>query len=581
MSSDGTFGLRLSRRQLIRLAGMGGAASVAALLSTACSPSAPAPAPTQPQGGAAPAPAPAKQAAPATAAPKVESKPAEAAKAPAKPEASGPAKRGGTLRVVIQNDFFTMWPVQTTGPVPRAVYESLVAWRMGPDGIWGPQPQLAESWELSDKAAVFKLRRGVKFHDGSDLNAEVVRWNVEMAMKHPKSVYKQELDAVVPDRPADVVDDYTVRVNLKGAAGSILALLSDGQQNSGIASKAAHENNGDEWLAANPVGTGPFIFEKWERGNQLVVNRFDGYWGMGADGKALPYLDKVIYRFIPDDSVRTLEMQAGNADFTELIRASDVLRLKADPRLTVVDVPWMSNRYRLVFNATRAPFKDNLKLRQAVLHSIDREAIARALGAGVGVPLKYDVEPGQVGYDESVPYYWYDPDKAKQLVKESGYDPNQEISLTVISREVDQQQAQMLQQMMGAVGIKVKPEILERIAWSTKVREGNDFEFGTQRTGTSIDPDAGLSLAWASEGRAVYHRAKIPEMDQCLVEARSSYEPKTRHETYKRCQTIMHDTAWWGFIWKQPWNYVHNKRVKGFTSAWEMEYQEENLWLDG
>ena len=560
---------RLSRRDFIRrAAALGLSAPAMAAILAACGPGAtPTTAPAAP--GAAPTATRAPAGAPA------------GATAPAQPAQTGERpKRGGTLRAVVQNDFVTMWPTVTTGPTAYQCYDWLVRWRKGADGRWGPEPGLAESWDLGERSAVFKLRRGVKFHDGSDLNAEAVRWNVETWIKHPKSLATTSLEAVATDNPAEVVDEHTVKINLTGAAGSLLSALSDVNQNTGIASKAAYERLGDDGLGLQAVGTGPFVFEQWQSGSQFVVNRNPNYWEKGADGNALPYLDKIIYRFVPDDSVRLVEMRSGNADITDLVRGRDVPSVKGDPNLVYAEDPGIGNRYRFFFNGNKGPFKDNLKLRQAVQYAIDREAIARALGGGIGIPQRYDLTPGVIGYDESLPYYSFDLDKAKQLRAESGAPAGLPIRLTVITREADQQQAQLLQQMLDRIDIKVQIEALERVAWGQKVRRENDFDMATQRTSSPVDPDT-LALSWAKEGPAAYIRADVPQVEQCFAEGRSTYDQQQRHEIYKRCQTLWYETAWWGFIWLQPWNYLFSKRLKNVPPMYASTWREEVFWLDG
>lgn len=473
-----------------------------------------------------------------------------------------------------------MWPAVTTGPTARQCFDTLVRWRLGADARWGPQPGLAESWDLGERSAVFKLRKGVKFHDGSDLDAEAVRWNIETWIKHPKSLAKADLETVATDTPAEVVDESTVKINLTGPTGSLLAALSDAVDTTGIVSKDAHARLGDDGLGQQAVGTGPFMFEQWQSGSQLILARNDKYWDRGADGQPLPYLDKILYRFVPDDSVRLVEMRSGNAHIADLIRGRDVPSVKADQNLAFVEDQGVGNRYRFFFNAQQGPFKDNLKLRQAVHHAIDREAIARALGGGPGIAQKYDLTPGTLGYDESVPYYGFDLDKAKSLLAESGVPAGLSFRLTVIAREADQQQAQMMEQMLDKIGLKVSIEAVERVAWGQKVRRQNDFDMATQRTGTALDPDL-LALYWAAEGPAAYIRANEPAVAACLQEGRTSYDPRQRHETYKRCQAVMHDTAWWGYVWLQPWNYVFSTRLKGMPPMYASYWREEQFWLDG
>jgi ABC-type transport system substrate-binding protein len=582
MSDNRSCIIRLSRRRFVHRAGIGSLASASLVLLAACGQQAGAPTtPSNTQPTAQPhAQTPSAS---VTGAPTAASKSAGTAAptsivvAPTATAAgnSGPIRRGNTLNVAVQNDWVTMWPVLTTGPTPYMCYDWLVAWRRGSDGQWGPQPELATSWELSEKAVTFKLRQGITFHDGSPLDPDVVKWNVETMVTHPRSVAKTALAAIDAEKPAEVVDDHTIRINLKYADGSLLSALSDGEATTAIVSKAAHDKLGDDGLAKHPVGTGPFIFESWQPQNQLVVNHWDKYWQTGADGKPKPYIDKIVYQTIQDDSVRTLDMESGHADFTELIRASDIPNVKADAGLVYDEADWMVNRYRLVFNSTNAPFKDNLKLRQAVLYSIDREALAKALGLGVGIPSKYDFTSGELGYDDSLPYYRYDAAKATQLVKEAGYPNGVTVTLTAVARQVDSQQAQLLQQMLGQVGIKMNIDSLDGTAWKQKVRQSNDFQMVTQRSGTPYDPDPDLTLVWASSGTAAYSRAKIPEMDAALADARSSYDPKVRAARYYDCQKIMYNTAWWGFLWTQPWNYVYGKQLKGVPAIWATEYQRK------
>ena len=503
----------------------------------------------------------------------------------------GAPKRGGTLRAVVVNDFTTMWPVLATGPTARMCYDTLVRWRKDGSGTWGPTPGLAESWELGDSTAVFKLRRGVKFHDGSDFNAEAVRWNAQQWMQNPKSLAKDILLGVDEANPATVLDDYTVQINLKGPNGALLAAVSDAASNSntGITSKTAFETMGQDGLNLRAVGTGPFAFEQFQSGAQLSVTRNENYWEKDAAGNALPYLDRIVYRFIPNDSVRLTEMRSGSADITDAILGRDAITAKGDPNLVYLENETLGNRYRYFFNGAKGPFKDNLKLRQAVHHALDRDAIAKAVGAGVGVPQRYDLTPGVLGYDPSAPFYNYDPDKAKALLAESGVSRDLTISLVVITREADQLQAQIIQQMLDKIGLKAEISALERVAWGDRVRKENNFDMGTQRTGTAVDPDQ-LSLSWASTGAAAYIRATGPEIDEIhktFEEGRRTYDLQRRHEIYKNLQTLWHNSAWWGYLWLQPQNYILSKRVKatpGFLSAQSPvflgDWHEELLWLD-
>jgi peptide/nickel transport system substrate-binding protein len=503
---------------------------------------------------------------------------------------TGTPRRGGTLRAVVVNDWTTMWPVLATGPAPSACYDWLVRWRKDTNGQWGPTPGLAESWDLGDSSATFKLRRGVKFHDGSTFDASVAAWNVQQWMQNPKSLARDNLLGVDDKNPATVVDDYTLKINLTGPNAALLPAISDATQTTGIASKAAFDSMGQDGLNLHAVGTGPFVFDQFQSGSQLTLNRNETYWDKDSSGGALPYLDKIIYRFVPDDTVRLTEMRSGNADITDTILGRDAVTAKSDSSLVYLEDQTLGTRYRYFFNGQKGPFKDNLKLRQAVSYAIDRDAIAKAVGAGVGIPQRYDLTKGVIGYEESVPFYPFDLDKAKSLFTESGAQPGLNIDLVVITREADQLQAQIIQQMLAKIGINAQISALERVAWGDRVRKQNDFDLGTQRTGTAVDPDQ-LSLSWASTGPAAYIRATGPDIDEIHKQfdlGRSTYDVQKRQQIYKDLQTLWFNTDWWNFLWLQPQNYVLSKRVQSspaFLSAQSPTFlsfwHEELIWLNG
>ncbi len=488
-----------------------------------------------------------------------------------------PIRRGGTLRVVVQTDFQSMWPTMSENASPWDCFDPLFRWRQDEKGRWVPMPGLAESWELGPSKAILKIRQGVKFHDGSSLDAEVVRWNIEQMRNNPKSALQRHLAPVDPKSVGRALDKYTLQLNLTAPFASLPVTLSDFEYPAQIVSKAAFEKLGEDGLMKQAVGTGPFRLVKWESGTGLTVRRFEDYWQKGADGKPLPYVDEVVYRFIPQDSVRMVEMRTGNADFSDFIPAKDVPALRGDPSLVYHQNEFVASIYYFFFNAQKPPFHENLKLRQAVQHAIDREAIARVVGLGLGKPAKYHFTPGTVGYDESVPYYWYNPERAKQLVKEAGYPNGLDITLSIVARDIEQQQAEMMKQMLDAVGIRTTIDAMEQLAWSTKVLKGRNFQFATRRNLSQPDPDRVLTMDWTSSSLA---GAEIPELNQLGTEGRASFDAQRRHQIYVRAQKIMYDSAWWGYLWMMPRNYLLNKRVRNFPrDIWATFMRERELWL--
>src|SRR3990167_9217086 len=229
--------------------------------------------------------------------------------------ASAPAAdaqvRGGTLRVGMDADNTTMDPHRSTAAVDRQVYNNVYGKLLDIDAKFGIVPQLAQSWEIRNAGLtyVFKLRRGVKFHDGSDFTAEIVKWNFER-MRDP-ALASPRRSEIAPVKDVKVVDSHTVEITLSAPFAPFLSVLTD--RAGMMVSRAAVEKFKDDF-ARNPVGTGPFRFVERVKEDPLTLRRFDGSWEPG-----LPHLDEVVYRPIPDSSVRFTAIRTGQGDFMHQI----------------------------------------------------------------------------------------------------------------------------------------------------------------------------------------------------------------------------------------------------------------------
>jgi ABC-type transport system substrate-binding protein len=300
---------------------------------------------------------------------------------------------------------------------------------------------------------------------------------------------------------------------------------------------------------------------------------------MGADGKPLPYADKATFRVIIEASTQFTEMRAGTADWIQNVRGRDVPAAKQIPHATYIESAFTGVKRQFFFNAAKPPFKDNPKLRMGIQHAIDRDAMAKALGAGLGIPLPYELVPGSIGYDTSVPIYEYNPDKAKQLLAESGVTLPFEVRLTAHNREADQQQAQFIQAMLDKVGIKINLDIVERVAWGEKVRINNDFEMATRQSGVAMDPSQDLLITWAEGGNSAYHRAHVPGLLDTLQKADTEYDEKKRHQAFVDAQKLMHESAWFGYMWFENGNFLVHKRIQGFPAGWG-SMREAEWWIN-
>jgi ABC-type transport system substrate-binding protein len=536
---------------------------------------------------AAPAAAPAATTAPAAAKPTealaAAAKPTEAAKPAA--AAQGPIKRGGSMKLHRQNEWPTLDPhtAQTNSLDMILTYDYLTRVDLNQQsGAWEVKPGLAESWELPDpQTVVMKLRKGVKFHDGTDFNAEAVKWNLNRMMTHPKSSAKIATAAI---ESVEVVDPSTVRLKLKSPSPTLFVNLSPEADNvGGMMSPTWAEKAGDQGIATGSVGTGPFKITDYKPGNQVVYTKFDQYWKMGADGKPLPYMDEVVCKYQQDWNAALVAMRSGDFDLINGVAGRDVPTVESDPKLKIERLPWSATQYMIAFNARPgARFAgDNMKkVRQAVNYAIDREALAKALGAGIGDANYQHLVPGQIGYSDKVTQYKYDPDKAKQLLAEAGMPNGFEVTVDIISRPEDQQNAQAYQQMLEKVGIKMQIRPSERVAWVQKTLAG-DFEMGTLLSGVRPDPDLVLGYRFAKDGPGNYMGVDNPELEKLFTEGRTTYDVAKRQEIYEKAQNIIADESYLCYIWRRQGVIATQKALKGYTPPWTQAItMSTEFWLD-
>jgi peptide/nickel transport system substrate-binding protein len=537
-------------------------------LSAACGQQAPAAAPAKPAESK-PA-APAATTAPAAAAPaaKTESKPAEAAK----PAASGEApKKGGTLRVGLYTEAATMDPHLSGSKIDRQVYHNIFEPLVVLDNKLQVKPGLAESWTQPDpKTIVFKLRQGVKFHDGTDFDAEAVKFNFDR-MQNPdtKSVRTGEIANV---QNAEVVDKYTVKLNLKRPDAALLATLTD--RAGMIISPAAVAKFGAD-LQRNPVGTGPFQYVEWVKDSHIVLKRFDGYWGAGDGG---PYLDGVRYRTILDDTVKTQSLIAGEIDVMDYVIPRDVAMLKGNPGVVEVDVPSLA-AFGYQLNTTRPPF-DNKALRLAVAHGIDNEAITKGVWLGVGVAANGPISPASWAYDSSIPPIKRDVAKAKQFLAEGGKPNGFTFTITIGQTPIGSQEAEAIKAQLAEVGITMEIQVVDPARGQADGNSRN-FDMTSYQWSGRPDPDGntfqffktqqGSGLNWAGYSN--------PKVDEILDKTREISDQAERKQLYSELVTILQQDSPWVFIVHPVEPKAFSPKVQNYDPVPDGMMRFKDVWL--
>ena len=287
------------------------------------------------------------------------------------------------------------------------IYDSLVQYKENTTDL---EPALAVSWTRSADALTwtFLLRDGVQFHDGTPLNADAVVFSLTRPLVLFRDFHEQFINQII------AIDPLTVQIQLKTPYAPFISTLAG--TSFSIVSPAASQNLGE-----HPVGTGPFKFVRWEKGDKIILDANDTYW----TGK--PALDCIIFRSIPDNAMRLAELQAGNLHVMEFPNPDEIQTIQGDPQLKLLKQPSLNTGY-LAMNMEKPPF-DNLKVRLAINHAINKVDIVESLYQGLGIPAKNPIPPTLWSYDDSIEDYEYNPELAKQLLTDAGYPDGFETTL--------------------------------------------------------------------------------------------------------------------------------------------------------
>lgn len=429
-----------------------------------------------------------------------------------------------TLVVANFADIRTLDPVlgseNVTANVHLQMYDNLVY--INNDGVI--DPMLAESWEYLDPTTiVFHLKKGVKFHNGEDCTAEDVKFTMDRAMS-PFGVAASVL--VRPIESVEARDPHTVVFKLKYPFTPFLMAL--GESWGGIVSKKAVESGVHD---KTPMGTGPFKFVEWRKGDRVVLERFDGYHGQKPAYKTL------VIRTIPENSARTIELESGGVDIAYNIFFHDIKRIESNPKLKLLRMK--TNRVCMFgFNMEKKPL-DDVRVRQALVKAIDVVGMQRAVWRGVGEAPNGPIPPGVKYYDKSLKPHVQDIDGAKALLKEAGVSNPKLVLMT--SEEKDMvDAATIIQSMLGEVGVDVEIKVLEYGAYYDSLSRGHHDMYLTTWGNNLPDPEYSFSRRFGKVGipELNYSRFNNPEFEALLQKGVALPEGPEREEVYVEMQRL-------------------------------------------
>ena len=481
-------------------------------------------------------------------------------------------KYGGKVRIAIPKDTASLGDILKIFRVDMMLFalpcvETLI--RFDDKGF--PAPLLAERWKESpeSKSITLFLRKGVKFHDGTDFNAEAVKFNFDRYINAKRA----ELRIV---EKVEIVDPYTVRLVLSEWDNALLANFAS--YPGFMVSPASFKTHDEVWVANNPVGTGPFKFKKWTKGVGMQYEKFEGYWQKGK-----PYLDGMDFVIITDPMTRIAAFKAKEVDAVLNLDAKEVRELKGSGEAETATCP------RSFFNFVpdsvheKSPFAD-IRVRRAVDYAIDRKAIVDNITGGLWEAINQPASPRMWEYNPKVVGYPYNPAKAKALLAEAGFPNGFKTTINLPSMDADLISATTaVQGYLKNVGIDAKIELLEISKYlETGMKGWEGLHYGG---GAIIVPDQLSNLKRVYSGFSTVQASvsKPPKIDELIVKGLAAPDFNTKkaiaHEVMKLYTDEYCSILWLGIVtdasaWQK---YV---RDLGLNKVVAYLFTPEDAWLN-
>jgi peptide/nickel transport system substrate-binding protein len=453
--------------------------------------------------------------------------------------------------------------------IRRLVYDSLLDYSPKGELI----PSLATSWQASADGRVytFKLRQGVKFHDGTTFDAAAAKYGLDRAIAVKGGPFSPLVGSVIES--VAVVDNYTIRVTLKGPFGPFLSKMGAIWSRVFVCPQEArraevNRDMGARWLADNMCGTGPYRFGAWVRETRVVLRQFRDYWGGWSVENPIQVVN---FQIVSEPSSRRLMIERGDLDIAYLIPVQDLQALDKKPGVRVLaysDQPLV--QYYLWMLSGRPPM-NNVKVRQAISYAISYDKIANNILSGYAKPARGPLPAGMWGFDPTTPRYPRDLDKARTLLREAGL--NQPTGITVrlmwfTGFEEQRLIVQQIQSDLAEIGITVQPlEATSAVARQLRQKLETAPEMSIFFTAPEVDPDdylyrfhsgqtepVGRNLGW-------YKNARV---DQLLDQARALVDRRQRARIYSQVQRLLVEDAAAAYLFTSPTIIIMRDNISGF-----------------
>jgi len=422
------------------------------------------------------------------------------------------------------------------------------------------EPRLAESWKAEDpKTYVFKLRRGVRFHDGSPVTAEDVKFTLERILD-PKTKSNMAADFVPVVASVDAPDPLTVRISLKVPLVPFINQMPSVY----VISKRAFESAGEREFGRKPICAGPYKLSEWLPNERIVLDAFDGYF------RGAPKIRRLIFRPIPDPSARVAALRAGEADLVEGVPPDQIALVERANNLQIIATQSGAIQF-LLMNAFEDPFK-NKRVRWAMNYAVDWDTVIKGVFGGYARKAPSPILPFVFGYKPVVRYF-YDPERAKRLLAEAGYPDGFTVVMETPSGRWsrDREMAQAIAGYLQQVGVKVEMRTFE---WGEFLRRYRSKEprllvWNYRNIFFDFD-DVGLHFEPDRRGWYWNH----PQLTQMFAEARNTIDQNRRKAVYSRAVDLIMEEAPWLFGVELETVYGRNRRLnwKPISGTWYVDF---------
>jgi peptide/nickel transport system substrate-binding protein len=472
------------------------------------------------------------------------------------------------IRVGFTLDALTLDPAnhrkRETETILRNMYDGVLT----RDAKMQVVPELAESYKQIDPTTYeFKLRQGVKFHDGQAMTADDIKFTFDRltkdgAMGGQTSPRKSLLG---PLKEVVVVDPYTVRFVLSEPWPILPAMLPFQE----VVSKKFVEANGSDALATKVNGTGPFKLVEWRKGDAVIMERFSDYYGGAAAippvGKAC--VDRVIFKVIPENASRVAALLSGDVDIINELPSHTVKQVEANANTRVMSVRG-TRSFFIAMNTQVAPLKD-VRVRQALAHSIDKKLIIERILGGHATAINGILSPDAFAFDASLPAYSYDPARAKKLLADAGFKDG--LDLTLETEGAQKDTAEALAAVARKGGFKIRVVVSEGSQLQSKWRKKDEPKAGemffTSWGNGSLDPYDIFDPTHMTGGRGNSSFYSNPALDKLLTEAATELDSGKRAGLYKQAQAIIAKELPYVYLWVPADLYGVSKRLTGWQPS--------------